>query len=368
MLGIVFVIAAGGCSSSGSGSGQDNAQAGQSAAPSDNEYVATDAKGIQTITVKSSAVPDYLVLPAHIEADPTRVVHVYPPAGGRIVEMKVRPSDHVEKGQLLALLESNDLSRAVADYHKAKVDAEVKQQALTRAEDLLAHHAIAEKDYQQAQGDDKMAQAELDATAQLIRVFGMDPDHASTELHVVAPRSGVVLDIGAASGEYSKSLDAPQPLCTIADISTVWALGDIYERDFAGLKMGEEAQVTLDAYPDQRWPGRVGVLSDAVDPTTRTLHLRVVLPNPGGRIKPAMFGSIRVLRSSSQGIVVPASAVIREGNEAHVFISKGNGRFERRTVKLGRAMDGSIEILSGVNPGDSIVSEGALLLRAAAQS
>jgi cobalt-zinc-cadmium efflux system membrane fusion protein len=161
MLGIVFVIAAGGCSSSGSGSGQDNAQAGQSAAPSDNEYVATDAKGIQTITVKSSAVPDYLVLPAHIEADPTRVVHVYPPAGGRIVEMKVRPSDHVEKGQLLALLESNDLSRAVADYHKAKVDAEVKQQALTRAEDLLAHHAIAEKDYQQAQGDAKMAQAEL---------------------------------------------------------------------------------------------------------------------------------------------------------------------------------------------------------------
>ena len=370
MLGIVFVVAAGGCSSSGSGSEQANAQgqASQSAAPSDNEYVATDAKGIQTITVNSSAVPDYLVLPAHIEADPTRVVHVYPPAGGRIVEMKVRPSDHVEKGQLLALLESNDLSRAVADYHKAKVDAEVKQGALARAEDLLAHNAIAQKDYQQAQGEAKIAQAELEATAQLIRVFGMDPDHASTELRVVAPRSGVVLDIGAASGEYSKSLDAPQPLCTIADISTVWALGDIYERDFAGLKMGEEAQVTLDAYPDQRWPGRVGVLSDAVDPTTRTLHLRVVLPNPGGRIKPAMFGSIRVLRSSSQGIMVPASAVIREGNEAHVFVSKGNGRFERRTVKLGRAMDGSIEILSGVNQGDSIVSEGALLLRAAAQS
>lgn len=370
MLGIVFVIAAGGCSSSGSGSEQANAQgqASQSAAPSDNEYVATDAKGIQTITVNSSAVPDYLVLPAHIEADPTRVVHVYPPTGGRIVEMKVRPSDHVEKGQLLALLESNDLSRAVADYHKAKVDAEVKQGALARAEDLLAHNAIAQKDYQQAQGEAKIAQAELEATAQLIRVFGMDPDHASTELRVVAPRSGVVLDIGAASGEYSKSLDAPQPLCTIADISTVWALGDIYERDFAGLKMGEEAQVTLDAYPDQRWPGRVGVLSDAVDPTTRTLHLRVVLPNPGGRIKPAMFGSIRVLRSSSQGIMVPASAVIREGNEAHVFVSKGNGRFERRTVKLGRAMDGSIEILSGVNQGDSIVSEGALLLRAAAQS
>lgn len=370
IFGIVVAIAASGCSSSGGGSEQKNVQAdaNPSASSTDTEYIASDAKGIQTITVKSSAVPDYLVLPAHIEADPTRVVHVFPPAGGRIVEMKVRPSDRVEKGQLLALLDSNDLSRAVADYHKATVDAEVKQQALTRAQDLLAHHAIAEKDYQQAQGDAKIAQAEMDATAQLIRVFGMDPDHASTELRVVAPRSGVVLDIGAASGEYSKSLDAPQPLCTIADISTVWALGDIYERDFAGLKMGEEAQVTLDAYPDQRWPGRVGVLSDAVDPITRTLHLRVVLANPGGRIKPAMFGSIRVLRSSSTGILVPASAVIREGSEAHVFVSKGNGRFERRTVKLGRALDGSIEILSGINQGDSIVSEGALLLRAAVQS
>jgi cobalt-zinc-cadmium efflux system membrane fusion protein len=370
MLGMVFAIAAGGCSGSGSGSEQVNTQPqpNQSASSSDVEYIASDAKGIQTITVNSSAIPDYLVLPAHIEADPTKVVHVFPPAGGRIVEMKVRPSDRVEKGQLLALLESNDLSRAVADYRKAKVDAEVKQQALTRAEDLLAHNAIAQKDYQQAQGDAKMADAEMEATAQHIRDLGMDPNHASTELRVVAPRSGVILDIGASTGEYSKSLDAPQPLCTIADISTVWALGDIYERDFAALKMGAEAQVTLDAYPKQHWQGRVGVLYDVVDPVTRTMHLRVVIPNPDRRIKPAMFGTIRVLRSSSPGILVPASAVIREGSEAHVFVSEGNGRFERRTVQLGRTVDGSIEILSGVNKGDSIVSEGALFLRAAAQS
>ena len=361
----LFCVMLCGCERQGSAS---QPQAAESANPTGNEYVASDAKGIQTITVKTSSVPEYLELPAHIEADPTRVVHVYPPAGGRIVEMKVRPSDRVEKGQLLALLESNDVSRAVADYHKAKVDAEVKHAALLRAQDLLAHHAIAEKDYQQAEGDAKMAQAEMDATAQQIRVFGLDPKNASTQLRVVAPRSGVILDIGAASGEYSKSLDAPQPLCTIADISTIWALGDIYERDFASLKMGEEAQVTLDAYPNQHWPGRVGVLSDAVDPTTRTLHLRVVLSNPDGRIKPAMFGSIRVLRSSSQGIVVPASAVIREGNEAHVFVDKGGGHFERRSVKLGRTFEGSLEILSGVNPGDSIVSKGALLLRDASQS
>ena len=236
--------------------------------------------------------------------------------------MKVRPSDQVAKGQLLALIESSDLSRAVADYHRARVDNEVKQKALARAEDLLSHNAIAQKDYQQAEGDGQMAQAELEATAQQIRVFGMDPDHAATQLQVMAPRSGVVLDIGAAIGEYSKSLDAPQPLCTIADITSVWAMGDIYEKDFTGAKIGEEAQVTLDAYPNQHCTGRIAVVSDTVDPTTRTLRVRVVLANPGGHIKPAMFGSIRVLRSTSQGIVVPVSAVIREANQSYIFVGR----------------------------------------------
>jgi cobalt-zinc-cadmium efflux system membrane fusion protein len=366
-LGLVLAIGISSCSRSEGGPAQAQAQAqgAPSAGSAASDFVAPDAKGIQTLTVRSSNVPDFLVLPAHIEPDPTRVVHVYPSAGGRIVEMKVRPSDRVEKGQLLALLESNDLSRAVAEYHKARVDNEIKQKALARAEDLLAHNAIAQKDYQQAQGDAQMAQAEMEATAQQIRVFGMDPDHASTELRVVAPRSGVVLDIGAALGEYSKSLDAPQPLCTIADITSVWALGDIYEKDLTGAKIGEEAQVTLDAYPGKTWVGRVAVVSDVVDPATRTLHVRVVLPNPDGRIKPAMFGSIRVLRSTSNGILVPATAVIREAANSYVFVGKGNGHFERRAVRLGRTVDGSLEILSGMNPGDTIVSQGALLLRAA---
>ena len=117
------------------------------------EYVAPDSKGIQTEAARTSAIPDYLDLPAHIEPDPTRVVHVFAPAGGRIVEMKVRPWDHVEKGQTLATLESSDLARAVADYHKALADHQVKQKALARAQDLLEHNAIAEKDFQQAQGD-----------------------------------------------------------------------------------------------------------------------------------------------------------------------------------------------------------------------
>jgi cobalt-zinc-cadmium efflux system membrane fusion protein len=339
----------------------------QAADSGSSEYVAPGSKGIQTQIVRKTSIPEYLDLPAHMEADPTRVVHVFAPAGGRIMEMKVRSWDRVAKGQTLATLESSDLARAVADYHKALVDNQVKQKALARSEDLLAHHAISEREYQQAQGDADQAKAEAEATREQVQVFGMDPDHASTQLVVKAPRSGIVLESGGATGEFSQALSAPSPLFTIADISSIWAVGDIYERDLAGTKSGQDAQVTLNAYPGQHWSGRVSVVSGAVDPVTRTLQVRVVLPNSDARAKPGMFGMIRILRSTSTGIVVPAAAVIREGNESYMFVGNGNGHFERRSVKIGRSVDDTVGILSGVDAGDTIVTDGALLLRSAGQ-
>ncbi|MGB6431295.1 MAG: efflux RND transporter periplasmic adaptor subunit [Candidatus Acidiferrales bacterium] len=367
-VGLIAAFLAVGCGGSAGAGVQSQADASAAdSAGSAGEYVAPDARGIQTVKVAESPIPEYLELPAHIDPDPTLVVHVYPPATGRIIEMKVRPWDRVEKGQTLAVIESGDLARAVADYHKAQADNQVKQDELVRARDLYDHQAIAEKDLQQAQGDAQMAAAELVATRDQIRELGMDPDHASNRLNVVAPRGGVILDVGAAPGEYSNALAAPAPLCTIADISTVWAVGDIYEKDLAAAKAGQQAQVTLDAYPGEVWNGRVSGVSDAVDAVTRALQVRVVLENPRGELKPSLFGTIRLLRSASPGILLPSAAVIREGSGAYVFVGVGNNRYARRDVKLGRAVDGSLEIVSGINPGDTVVSEGALLLRAAPQ-
>lgn len=343
-----------------------NASRGTSQAGQGDEYTAANTSGIETTTAEESDVPEYLELPAQIEADPTRVVHVYPPAGGRIIEMRVRPWQWVKQGDTLAILDSADLSRAVADYQKAQADYQVKQEALARAQDLLAHNAIPAKDFQQARADAKSAQAELDATREEIRALGMDPAHASTQLMLAAPRSGVVLDVGASQGEYSNALAAAQPLCTIADISSVWAVGDIYEKDLTAARPGEPAQATLDAYPGQTWNGRVSSVSDAVDPTTRTLHVRVVLVNPEARLKPGMFGSIRLLRSTNKGVVVPSSAVLREGNTAYVFVAEGTGRYLRHSVRLGLTVGTSVEIEEGVKAGDAIVVKGALLLREAA--
>ncbi|MGH9431432.1 MAG: efflux RND transporter periplasmic adaptor subunit [Terriglobia bacterium] len=330
-------------------------------------YVAPGAEDIATMTIKPEPIPEYLDVPAQIQADPTLVVRVFTPAGGRITELKVRPWDHVVKGQTLAILDSNDLARDVADYHKALVDSRVKQEALARARFLFAHSAIARKDLQQAQGDAEMAQAEVQATRAQIQVFGMNPDDAGNQLRVVAPRSGVILDVGAAQGEFSNGMSAPQPLCTIGDLDTVWAVGDLLEKDFTSVKVGDPADLTLVALPGKTWKGRVSVISSTVDPITRTLRLRVVLQNEADKLRPDMFGTLRLVRARGRGVVVPDTAVLREGTASFVFVEQSAGHFDRRPVTLGSEVGtNQVEVTSGLKPGDTVVVEGADLLRSAA--
>src|SRR5579863_1503682 len=150
LLCVATALLAAGCGQSSSTPAQSQPSAGLKDSPN-TEYVAPDAKGVQTMTVHSATIPDFLDLPAHIEPDPTSVIHVFAPAGGRIVEVKVRPWDHVTRGQTLAILESSDLARNVADYHKALAENQVKQKELARSQDLFDHHAISERENQQAQ-------------------------------------------------------------------------------------------------------------------------------------------------------------------------------------------------------------------------
>jgi membrane fusion protein, heavy metal efflux system len=361
---MMLILTAAGC---GNSPGQ-KAPISPPAAPNTPElFIATDAKGVRAITVQPRTIPEYLEIPGRVTPDPTRVVHVFPTTGGRVIEMMVRPWDHVKKGQTLALIESSDASRAMADYEKARADADLKQKNLERSSDLFAHHAIAEKDLQQAQADAESAKAEVNTGLDHLHLLGVDPAGAPNQLRVLAPRAGIVLDIGASSGELSKSLDAPQPLCTLADLDTVWVEGQIFEKDLNGLKSGVPVEITLNAYPGEKWTGRVSVVGDAVDPVTRTLQLRVELANPRLRLKPEMYATIRLVRSSTQGLMVPATSVEREGDAAYVFFSMGGNRFERRKVVLGRTIDDNIEVTSGLTSGAVIVSEGVVLLRAASQ-
>ena len=178
----------------------------------------------------------------------------------------------------------------------------------------------------------------------------------------MSPNSGVVLDVSAAPGEFSKSLESANPLITVADLNTVWIVGDVYEKDIAKVGRGKPVTVTLPAYPGRQWSGHIDSISGALDPTTRTLKVRVALPNPEQRLKPEMFGTIHVQAGTHQALMVPAAAIIREGNATTVFL-KNAGKPEQRTVTIGQTVDGKVEVLSGLRAGDEVAAEGAELLK-----
>lgn len=322
-----------------------------------------DARGVRMTTVALRHISDYIEVSARIQPDPTYVVRVFSPVGGRLVTVDVKPGDHIRKGQVIAELQSSEIAALRSEHAKARADADAKRKILARAELLYQNEALSQKEYQQAQADAQMAEAEQRRTEAALRVLGISPEGTSNGFTVVAPRDGVVLDIGAAPGEFSKSLEASAPVCTLADLSHVWAVGELYERDVAASKVGAETEVTVASYPERKWKARVVALSGALDPATRTLKLRVQLPNPDGKLKPEMFASIRIFRSAKEGLVIPAEAVLREGSSAYVFVQKSGRSFEKRVVTVGESRDGEVEVTAGLKQGEVIVTEGALLLR-----
>jgi membrane fusion protein, heavy metal efflux system len=365
ILGAVVTLALAGCSPQGTAHPATTDVSADAPVEARDFVLREDTRGVTTAPVESRPVADYLDAPGRIQADPISVVRVYPPVSGRLVAVQVRPDDHVAQGQVLAILASSDVAAARAAYRQAQADAQVKRQALERARLLYENHVIALRDYQQAQADGAMAAAALESAAERLALLNVDTASSSGELVVTAPRAGVIIDLAAAPGEYAKSLDNANPLCTIADLTTVWAVGDVYEKDLASIKLGDSADVTANAYPDERRRGRVAAIASTVDTVTHTVKVRVVLANPGLRLKPDMFATIRVVRALRRAIVVPQAAVVREGPAAYVFVKTAANRFRRQAVTLGPDTDRSqVEVISGLAPGDTLVTSGAELLRA----
>jgi cobalt-zinc-cadmium efflux system membrane fusion protein len=322
---------------------------------------------VETITVHPQNIVDRLTLPAQVTPDPTRVVHMYPPLSGRVLNLYVRPGMEVKKGQAVALLQSGDLAQARSDFEKARIEAARNDLQLDRAKQLLAHQVFAQKDYDDLKAANDAAHSELERARQRIRELGYSENGTSDSATLLAPISGAVLDIGTAAGELQRSLDNATTIATIANLDTVWVLGDAYENDLSIVKQGAQVDVTVPAYPGLVLHGKVDNISDAFDPTTRTLKVRVVLPNPDHKLKPQMFAQISMVRSSKTGFQVPSAAILHQGSEAFVFIQTAPRKYEQRTVTTGDSHGDKTEVLTGLNDGDAVVTTGAALLRAPAQ-
>jgi cobalt-zinc-cadmium efflux system membrane fusion protein len=317
---------------------------------------------VRYIRVEQQTVPDSLDLAAKVQADPTRVIRIFPPASGRVVSIAVKPGEHVQRGQTLAVLDSSDVASARSDFTKARIEAERATRVMEREKLLLDHGAAAEKDYIDARAQADSARAELARAQQRLDLLNVSLAADTDRISLVAPARGVVLDVSAAPGEFSKSLESANPLVTIADLDTVWVVGDLYEKDAAKVSAGKPATITLQAYEGRQWSGQIDSISGALDPATRTLKVRIALANPKQLLKPEMFGSIHVMVGTHQAVVVPATAIIRDGAAETVFAKNGSTQ-EQRPVTVGQTVDGKVEVLSGLRAGDEVAVEGAELLK-----
>jgi cobalt-zinc-cadmium efflux system membrane fusion protein len=302
-----------------------------------------------------SAAPA-LTVTGVVQPDVSRNVPVISLASGRVVEIRARLGDQVKKGQLLMRVQSADISGAFSDYQKAVNDERLAQRQAERAKILFDKGAIAQKDLEVAEAAGQDAKADLAAKADRLRVLGVDKDHPGGIVDVLAPVSGTITDQQVTNAAGVQGLSGPNPF-TISDLSSVWIICDVYENELANVRLGEYADIRLNAYPDKALKGRIANIGAVLEPAIRTAKVRLELQNPGlmrvGMFVTATFHGQR----KETHAAVPAAAILHLHDRNWVFAPLGGGHFRRVEVVAGDMLPNRMqEIISGIKPGDQVVS------------
>jgi cobalt-zinc-cadmium efflux system membrane fusion protein len=312
----------------------------------------------KTAKAEMRPLPTTVTANGVVSPDVNRTIHVTSLGSGRVVDLKVRLGDTVQKGQTLLVISSPDLAGAFSDYQKAKADEQLSRKALERAQMLYDRGAIAAKDLEIAQDTEDKAKVDLSTADHRVRILGADPDHPSPLLELKAPVSGTIVEQNVAGSEGIKSLDNTPNLFTIANLSEVWVGCDVFENALGEVHLGDAAEIRLNAFPDRVFKGKVADISRVLDPTTRSAKVRIVLGNADGSLRSGMF-AVATFRSRklTNRVVVPATAIMRLHDKDWVFQKIGANRFRKIAVEAdGLAPDSMQEIRSGVKAGDELVT------------
>ena len=322
-----------------------------------NLYTVEHPDLFKLAAVETRDLPATLNANGSVTPDVNRTIHVTSQGSGRVLELKVRLGDYVKKGQELLSIRSADLAGAFSDYQKAAADERLARKALERAQLLYSHGALAEKDLQQAEDTEEKAKVDVQNTEQHVRILGGDPAHPSSVIELRAPLSGTIVEQNISGFEGIKSLDNTPNLFTIADLTQVWVLCDVYENDLGEVHLGDTAEIRLNAYPDKTYRGKVADISRVLDPATRSAKVRIVLANGDGSLRPGMFAvSTFRSRKSQSRIVVPSTAIIRLQDKDWAFRKDGAQQFRRVEVHtLGGIADGIQPIQDGLKAGEQVV-------------
>lgn len=291
-----------------------------------------------------------------VQPDIARAVPVISLAAGRVVEIKARLGDQVKKGQLLLRVRSNDVAGAYQLYLKAANEDRLARQQLDRAQLLYDKGAIAQSALEAAQATAADAKVDLDTATEQLHLLGIDKDHPSGTVDVVAPISGVITDQQVTTASGVQGLSGPNPF-TISDLSYVWIVCDVYENDLDAVRVGEAADIHLNAYPGKMFKGRVDNILPTLDPTIHTAKVRIEVSNPGF-MRVGMFATaIFYGKQPETHAVIPAAAILHLHDREWVYAPIGLGHFKRLEVVTGAMLPGNMqEVVSGLKPGDQVVS------------
>ncbi|PKN66470.1 MAG: efflux RND transporter periplasmic adaptor subunit [Deltaproteobacteria bacterium HGW-Deltaproteobacteria-15] len=332
------------------------------------------AAGVEVKEVTLTGFGPSLTATAVIEPNNDRMSRIGAKVAGRIAKVTAVLGDRVKAGQPLAYLESVELDQAWSEYAKSKGKRSLAAANLKREETLFEKKIAPEKDVLQARQELSEAEADLALSAKRLRILGVEesklgsPSDAVKNNHLLmvisSPIPGAVVEKTVTPGEM---VSPEKTLFIVSDLSSLWVVIDVYEKDLGRLKAGMEVKLLVAAYPDTPFKGNISYVGDFMDQNTRTVKARVTIDNKDGFMKPGMFATVSMdsIKEplAEKIIAVPEEAIFLDGSERYVFVDEGEGRFAPRRVSIGRVSGETIEIKEGLKAGDAVVAKGVFALK-----
>lgn len=318
--------------------------------------------------VSTRPVAETLRVAGNIGFDEQRLARIGATITGRVVQIDAILGKAVRKGEVLARLNSSELSEQQLAYLKARAQLELNKRNAERAKALFEADVIGAAELQRRESEYQIAVAETRAAADQLQLLGVSraaierlgrQGEVDSVTPVVSTLDGIVVERKLAQGQVVQPADA---LFTVADLSRVWAIAQVPEQQVALVKAGQAVSIEVPALGNEKLVGKLIFVGQTIDPETRTVLVRTELDNAGGRLKPAMLASMLIEAKPVERLVVPAGAVVRENDEDHVFVGEGDGSFRLVKVKLAPEQGGQRVVLSGLKGGEKLVVEGAFHL------
>jgi len=367
------LLAAVGCNGSVQGSRGMTSYSGNSAEPSDKAQLFTipadQMAHVQIVTVEPTSIVRTLRLTGAVSFNGFDTTPVITQVSGPVSRIVVTPGQQVHRGEPLLYVASPDYSQLLANYLKARDAYALAEKGYLRAKDLYDHSAIAQRDLEVAESARAQAAADLDAANQSLRILGISkPEEVGTrqtgsELPVLAPIAGQAVERLVAPGQVIQA--GATQVFTISNMSSVWVLANLYQKDLPNVRLGDPVTITTDSYPNTAFHGKISYIAAALDPDTRTLQARIEVNNPHGELKKDMYVVCTVQSGTIRdALTVPDSAVLRDAqNQPFVYVVTQNNEFSRRAVALGQRSDNTTQLTGGISPGDRVVGDGSLFLQ-----